>query len=182
VSEKKPPHGYCFTTVFPNISRVLYNDVSLESAITPAYKATLRALWDTGASGSLIRPEVAAKLNLQSIGKVLMSTPSGKDVPSNIYSVNLYLPNQVIIPKIRVAEGIPNNCDILIGMDVIGLGDFAVTNYNGHTTFSFRMPSMAEINFVKHSYLQPVINESKIGRNDPCHCGSGKKYKNCCGR
>ncbi|PKH10327.1 YecA family protein [Planomicrobium sp. MB-3u-38] len=22
----------------------------------------------------------------------------------------------------------------------------------------------------------------KIGRNDPCHCGSGKKYKKCCGR
>jgi uncharacterized protein YecA (UPF0149 family) len=21
----------------------------------------------------------------------------------------------------------------------------------------------------------------KIGRNDPCHCGSGKKYKKCCG-
>ena len=24
--------------------------------------------------------------------------------------------------------------------------------------------------------------EPKIGRNDPCPCGSGKKYKNCCGR
>jgi preprotein translocase subunit SecA len=24
--------------------------------------------------------------------------------------------------------------------------------------------------------------EAKIGRNDPCPCGSGKKYKNCCGR
>jgi uncharacterized protein YecA (UPF0149 family) len=23
---------------------------------------------------------------------------------------------------------------------------------------------------------------AKIGRNDPCHCGSGKKYKKCCGR
>ena len=24
--------------------------------------------------------------------------------------------------------------------------------------------------------------QPKIGRNDPCPCGSGKKYKNCCGR
>jgi len=24
--------------------------------------------------------------------------------------------------------------------------------------------------------------EKKIGRNEPCPCGSGKKYKNCCGR
>ncbi len=27
-----------------------------------------------------------------------------------------------------------------------------------------------------------VRNTAKIGRNDPCPCGSGKKYKNCCGK
>ena len=27
-----------------------------------------------------------------------------------------------------------------------------------------------------------VREEPKVGRNDPCPCGSGKKYKNCCGR
>ncbi|MDB6150058.1 MAG: preprotein translocase, SecA subunit, partial [Chthoniobacter sp.] len=29
---------------------------------------------------------------------------------------------------------------------------------------------------------QPVRDLTKTGRNDPCPCGSGKKYKNCCGR
>ena len=29
---------------------------------------------------------------------------------------------------------------------------------------------------------QPARNKSDVGRNDPCPCGSGKKYKNCCGR
>jgi preprotein translocase subunit SecA len=29
---------------------------------------------------------------------------------------------------------------------------------------------------------EPVVKEHKVGRNDPCTCGSGKKYKNCCGR
>ena len=29
---------------------------------------------------------------------------------------------------------------------------------------------------------QPKRVGSKVGRNDPCPCGSGKKYKNCCGR
>ena len=28
----------------------------------------------------------------------------------------------------------------------------------------------------------PTVKRAKIGRNDPCPCGSGKKYKNCCGR
>ena len=29
---------------------------------------------------------------------------------------------------------------------------------------------------------QTVRNGQKVGRNDPCPCGSGKKYKNCCGK
>jgi uncharacterized protein len=28
----------------------------------------------------------------------------------------------------------------------------------------------------------PLPRRSKVGRNDPCPCGSGKKYKRCCGR
>ena len=27
---------------------------------------------------------------------------------------------------------------------------------------------------------QPAIVGNKVGRNEPCPCGSGKKYKNCC--
>ena len=27
---------------------------------------------------------------------------------------------------------------------------------------------------------QPVVNKTKVGPNDPCPCGSGKKYKKCC--
>ncbi|MBN2706727.1 MAG: preprotein translocase subunit SecA [Deltaproteobacteria bacterium] len=29
---------------------------------------------------------------------------------------------------------------------------------------------------------KPVVSGSKVGRNDPCPCGSGKKYKKCCGQ
>ena len=30
---------------------------------------------------------------------------------------------------------------------------------------------------------KPVTKDGKkVGRNDPCPCGSGKKYKNCCGK
>ena len=29
---------------------------------------------------------------------------------------------------------------------------------------------------------QPIVKGEKIGRNDPCPCGSGKKYKKCCGK
>ncbi|GFO60274.1 UPF0225 protein [Geomonas silvestris] len=29
---------------------------------------------------------------------------------------------------------------------------------------------------------QPLVRGPKIGRNDPCSCGSGQKYKKCCGK
>ena len=34
----------------------------------------------------------------------------------------------------------------------------------------------------EEKYLEPVRTEPKVRRNDPCTCGSGKKYKKCCGR
>ena len=140
------------------------------------------AIWDTGASRSLIRPEIAAKLDLKPTSKTFMDTPSDKSVPSNVYLINVYLPNRAKIMAIQALEGTPNNCDMLIGMDVITLGDFAVTNLNGKTMYSFRIPSMTEIDFTKSSHIEPIKNESqKIGRNEQCPCGSGKKYKHCHG-
>jgi len=34
----------------------------------------------------------------------------------------------------------------------------------------------------EEAHREPVRNKQEIGRNDPCPCGSGKKYKNCCGK
>lgn len=34
-----------------------------------------------------------------------------------------------------------------------------------------------------HDVLKPIVRDNpKVGRNDPCICGSGKKYKKCCGK
>lgn len=33
-----------------------------------------------------------------------------------------------------------------------------------------------------HEALKPIVRDApKVGRNDPCTCGSQKKYKKCCG-
>lgn len=34
----------------------------------------------------------------------------------------------------------------------------------------------------KYKQSKTVVKGKKIGRNEPCPCGSGKKYKHCCGR
>ena len=36
--------------------------------------------------------------------------------------------------------------------------------------------------YYEKSRLEPIRTEPKVGRNDPCTCGSGKKYKKCCGK
>lgn len=42
--------------------------------------------------------------------------------------------------------------------------------------------SRSNSNTQEHQVTQPIHVEKKIGRNDPCPCGSGKKYKNCHGK
>jgi len=70
--------------------------------------------------------------------------------------------------------------DVVIGMDIPGVGDFAVTHHNGRTTFSFCCPSRREIDFAAELTDQDKARY-KAGRNDQCPCGSGKKYKKCHG-
>ena len=61
------------------------------------------------------------------------------------------------------------------------MGDFSITNFGGNTVMSFRVPSQQEIDYVRGiKNSAPIIKEKIPGKNDPCHCGSGKKYKNCC--
>jgi len=33
----------------------------------------------------------------------------------------------------------------------------------------------------KRPIVKPSVSLTKVGRNSPCPCGSGKKYKKCCG-
>lgn len=41
--------------------------------------------------------------------------------------------------------------------------------------------NMDNVSEIKSTLAQPGSKESKIGRNEPCTCGSHKKYKKCCG-
>ena len=62
--------------------------------------------------------------------------------------VHIGLPTGDIITDVVVTEIDSEDYDMVIGMDVISKGDFAITNKNEKTTFSFRIPSKEEIDFV----------------------------------
>lgn len=179
-----------FTAQASGIARVLTTDCGICVAFDPLsggkHPAVERfmAIWDTGATGTVITKAVVDKLNLKPVRKTKVRHANGESIV-NVYYINLFLPNQVAFKFIPVTEGIlGDDVSVLIGMDVITKGDFAVTNFNGRTTFSFRVPSIEEIDFVKKSEVKesgPTITKVP-GRNEPCYCGNGKKYKHCLGK
>ena len=97
----------------------------------------------------MITRRVVEDCNLKAIG---MSRVRGvNDVRSaESYLINIRLPNDVEFGNLRIigTEQLSGGADVLIGMDIIGAGDLAVSNYEGRTTFTFRCPSQARIDFL----------------------------------
>ena len=142
-----------FTLKSESILDMLKTDISVSSNIRNTNIAidlnkTWQGLWDTGASRTSIDKRIAKELGLIPIGKGTISTANGT-MSVNTYFINLTLINRVTITDILVAEAdLGSEIDLLIGMDIIRHGDFSITNTNGATTFSFRIPSMKEIDYV----------------------------------
>lgn len=67
---------------------------------------------------------------------------------ANVYLVNLYLPNRVGIIGLPVTDAELTDEDVLIGMDVISLGDLFISNAEGKTCLSFQYPSQFRIDMV----------------------------------
>lgn len=105
------------------------------------------AIWDTGATGTVITQAVVDACGLKPTGMIKTYDASGEK-DSETYLVSVTLPNTVRFHSVKAINGVLNDADVLIGMDIIGQGDFAVTNFKGQTKFSFRMPSKAHIDFV----------------------------------
>jgi hypothetical protein len=138
-----------------------------------------RALWDTGASRSAISRDLVKVLNHLPSGAARV-TLNGETHVSPTYVVNFYLPNRVAISGVIVTEFTASPAfGAIIGMDVIGLGDMALTNVAGNTCLSFRAPSIATIDYEAERNRWLFAG---AGRNDPCPCGSGEKFKRCHGR
>ncbi len=58
-----------------------------------------------------------------------------------------------------------------------------ITKEGVENTVRMNMGDGSGVKEAKAPVNTPVVNDGpKVGRNDPCPCGSGKKYKNCCGK
>jgi hypothetical protein len=108
------------------------------------------ALWDTGATMSAITPEIQNKLKVAPVDKkTIAGIHSIKEV--DVVLITIELPNRVIKQTIKAAVcDMASNSEMLIGMDIISLGDFALSNGNDQTLFSFAVPPFKDkIDFSK---------------------------------
>jgi hypothetical protein len=176
-----PPQA--FTCRYNGRSLRLTSEIEIFPAFDPSQplpqSRKYQALYDTGATHSSISPTVVADLGLASVGAQNVGVGGGT-LTTTVHLVNIGLPNKVMFPMMRVAQiALHGGIDALIGMDILGVGDFAVTHQKGSTTFSFCCPSRREIDFVTE--VAAPFHSNKLSRNSPCPCGSGKKYKKCHG-
>lgn len=174
---------HSFTAKYEGLSSVLTLPVKimLRSA-EGAYKT--EGIIDTGATGSVISENIANCLKAipQTYAKV--NTASSQGVITPVYEASIELSGKVTIGNLMVTSGaLLSGAECLIGMDILSKGDLAVTHYEGKTCVSFRVPSRQCIDFVEaEKASSPIVSAKPLGRNDLCSCGSGKKYKHCCGK
>lgn len=97
------------------------------------------ALIDTGASGTAISTKVVQELKLVARGVTTISTPSSDSHPTNVYDVDLFLPNKVGVNNVLAIEATltTQNIDCLIGRDVLQHGVLIYNGYTGSFTLSF---------------------------------------------
>ena len=163
-------------TIFPSQpeSNVVIDNISSIDVI---------GLWDTGAMGCTITQKVIEKLKLLPIGKKMMIHAGGQNIV-NEYLIDIILPNKIRFLTVPVLEckSIGGEFDMIVGMDLINYGDFALTHPNNDTFFSFSIPANRKIDFVKEINEMNNRIYKKTKRNDPCPCGSGLKFKYCHGK
>ncbi len=174
MTKSKPQH-MAFTTRFNGRTTVLYTKVTIGDAYNPQKQTApakykeYQCIWDTGATNSVITLKVAKDLQLQPTGMVTCQHAGGSSRKATFLTAIL-LPNRVAFPIVKATEGVlPEPFDVLIGMDIIGSGDFAVTKEIENTVLTYQYPSDKTIDFVKR------IEAKRPAPKDNRPKGSSKK-------
>jgi preprotein translocase subunit SecA len=82
------------------------------------------------------------------------------------------VPNETALKRVQVIRETGNNSAPAAPRGPVMMRGPVMTNGSGQPVKN--VPTKAMVNGT-------VVNKNKVGRNDPCPCGSGKKFKKCCG-
>ncbi len=121
---------------------------------------TWAAVWDTGTSDTIISSRIVEMLQLSPLSQKEVIEAIGaneytaeNDIGENTprYLVDIYLhagtAKGMIVTALDKDDMI--GADIYIGMDIIGQGDFAISNFGGKTQMTFRLPSKEKVDFTQ---------------------------------
>ena len=106
---------------------------------------------------SAITPETREKLKSKTVNRIkIVAIHTTQEV--DVVLITIELPNRVIKKTIKAAVcNIAANAGMIIGMDIISLGDFALSNGNDQTLFSFAVPPFKDkIDFSKGGAWCPL--------------------------
>lgn len=131
------------TYKFPKIVDEIKTPVKIVNPINGATTLTY-ALWDTGATDCAITESLVQHLSLPIFSKAKVIGVHGVQIV-NMHYVEFKLDNENIKLKTTVTScnelSEDGSIGFLIGMNLITQGDFLISNYNGETVMSFRIPS-----------------------------------------
>ncbi|HRG51349.1 MAG TPA: hypothetical protein PLL00_00820 [Bacteroidia bacterium] len=110
--------------------------------------AMVTAVWDTGVNYSVIDETVIDKLKLSPSGTMPSQSTNADSETRNTYKIQMFLRNDFYFNVNAIGiKSVDVECQALIGMDVICAGDFSITNFEGKTCLSFRVPSQHRIDY-----------------------------------
>jgi hypothetical protein len=138
--EKYLAYDFEFTHIVKEIATPVTLYSSPESTEGKCIK--ISAVWDTGATHSVISPKTAKQLDVEPVDKCLVSDVYKKNKTSDVIIATIILPNGTTMYGKRFSINDIPGTDVLIGMDIISMGDFVITNASGKTMFSFIIPTL----------------------------------------
>jgi len=112
----------------------------------------VQGIWDTGATRSVVTASTANALGLISVGQRKVRGVHGiKNVNVYLATIRLSDTDIEITEQVTECDELSNDGSVgaLIGMNIISTGDFAISNYRGRTKFTFRSPSIANVDYTK---------------------------------
>jgi hypothetical protein len=146
----------------------------------------------------IVFDELSGQHYLVNYGIILnvFQSPDELEIQRYKRDILTYLEDKTISPHVlrRLFFRFPQNSEIIIrkildrpefGLekDFDSLMDEFKPSFIGKRIYPYVLPmSPKYVTALKPELYQKKKDEPKVGRNDPCPCGSGKKYKKCCGR
>jgi hypothetical protein len=134
-----PNNHFAFRYEYQALPSQLISEVEVISLEDPSRHNIYKGVWDTGATLTMITPKIFSELELTPIDTATVhGVNSIMQVP--VVLINIVLPNKIKVNSIRATVSEIQGVDMLIGMDLIQIGDFSISNLDKKTVFTFAVP------------------------------------------